>query len=76
MDVNGTRFHLILGEADWTPHIPQPESGEPDLWWAESGQSLSLRPILFRFPTPPGDKLPRPEDRRGAAADRYGNWYE
>lgn len=82
MDVNGTRLHLLLGEHDWMGQDDQASclstSDAPptaDLSWEKTLAVLRLRPLGFRFPIPPGDRLPRPEDRRGAARDRYGNWY-
>ncbi len=76
MDVNGTRFHLLLGQDDWDALIHSSgSSADPGLYWHEACASLSLCPLLFRFPTPPGDRLPRLQDRRGSDRDRYGNWY-
>ncbi len=79
MDVNGTRFHLLLGQRDWerqrfSVSRAAPEA-QPDLEWAEARTSLGLRSRLFHFPAPPGDKALLPQDRRGAGQDRYGNWY-
>ncbi len=70
-DVNGTRFHLLLGERDWAPLLA-PGSG---LTFDAERSGVGLEPQIFRFSTPPGDRPPRLEDRRGAARDRYGNWY-
>lgn len=87
MDVNGTRFHLLLGEDDWyacgdgrgTLRPPaaaaeQPDERLPDLVWNER-TGLTLRPLLFQFVTPPKDTAPSLHARRGAARDRFGNWY-
>ena len=68
MDVNGTRFHQLLGRADWARCAP------------DSGMALSdeatLKPLLLRLPPPAGTRRGDPAaDRRGAARDRYGNWY-
>jgi phage tail-like protein len=45
--------------------------------WDPVGQELTLRPCLVRFVAAPNDRLPDPNgsDRRGAARDRYGNFY-
>lgn len=82
MDVNGTRFHLLVGKHDWMgtqDRAPiMSSSGSPprqELCWDKTHAALSLRPLGFRFPTPPGDRLPHSEDRRGAGRDRYENWY-
>ena len=70
-DVNGTRFHLLLGRRDWEPLL----AADGGLVFDEEKNGVGLEPQLFRFATPPGDRPPRLEDRRGAARDRYGNWY-
>src|SRR5438309_1358435 len=77
MDVNGTRFHLLLGVSDWGRCSLQ-ESGEPPLLYAAGGDEVTLRPLPFRFRAPGRQGAPGPLDpgvRRGAARDRYRNWY-
>jgi hypothetical protein len=81
VDVNGTRFHLLLNEDDWhacgdgrgtlrPPDAEQPSEGHlPDLVWDER-TGLTLRPLLFQFVTPPKDTAPSLHVRRGAARDR------
>jgi phage tail-like protein len=71
VDVNGTRFHLLFGSRDWKPL----ETISTRLEWDEKRSAMHLLAVSFYFPTPPGDYLPRPDDRRGAGCDRYGNWY-
>lgn len=87
MDVNGTRFFIFLGEDDWYGNVKKPngkvkqtnlisgDSSRPDLIWDETYASLTLKPLVFRFPRPPGDRLLEPKHRRGAGRDGYGNWY-
>lgn len=87
MDVNGTRFQLLLGEDDWSACSdgrlkirPAPVSADDDaeaadLAWDRERSELTLRPLLFQFVTPPKDTPPSLSVRRGAAQDRYGNWY-
>ncbi len=87
MDVNGTRFHLLLNEDDWgacsdgrgtlRPSVSSPpdDSPLPDLVWNRERSELTLRPLLFQFVTPLKDTPPSLHVRRGAARDRYGNWY-
>lgn len=91
MDANGTRFHLILGYDDWArctdeaaeklgpalvaPPAPCAESSRAGLGWQSDRAELTLRPCLFQFQAAANDRAPAPEDRRGAARDRYGNWF-
>ncbi len=74
MDVNGTRFHLILGQREWLPAAT--DAGAPaaiDVEW--SGGAVRLRKLLPVFPSHAGDVPPGIDARRGAARDRYGHWY-
>lgn len=72
MDANNTRFHLLMGRHDWEPLL----TGEaPNPSWDGERNSLSLRPLLFRFKASPNNEVPDLENRRGAARDMYGNWY-
>lgn len=91
MDVNNTKFHLLLTQADWgrctlaqsgelLGKIWQSESeGEtiPDQQfdWNEETGEITLQPRLFKFTASPKDEKPNLVNRRGAARDRYGNWY-
>ena len=82
MDVNGTRFQLLLGEEDWAACSdgrvrirPASTAEVADLAWDSERSELTLRPLLFQFVTPPKDTPPSLSVRRGAARDRYGNWY-
>ncbi len=70
MDVNGTRFHLLLGQDDWARCTVA--SGA--VAWASERSELTLEPLLFRFP-PPAIATDPASARRGAARDRFGNWY-
>jgi phage tail-like protein len=88
MDANGTRFHLFLSREDWARcslEISQdnarllgdiwdssPPHHEGLIWDKEQGE-LTLEPQLFNFP--PNGSAPIVENRRGAARDRFGNWY-
>src|SRR5947209_13819874 len=69
MDVNNTRFHLLLGQNDW---LPAPHT---DLEWNAADQTLILARKIFVFPPRRGEQPPDPSQRRGAARDRFGNWY-
>lgn len=85
MDVNGTRFQLILGPADWGRCLGEPgrplvelwaePAGASDLAWAAATAELTLRPELAQFVASPFDRGPAQGQRRGAGRDRFGNWY-
>ena len=76
MDVNGSRFHLILGEGDWlTCRELNQTNGFTDVEYQSDRGMLSLRRKLHLFrPDRPSPPL-QPESRRGAVSDRFGNWY-
>jgi phage tail-like protein len=97
LDVNGTRYHLLLGEDDWrnctdASGVPlrlswkraQPDANSTklatvnnssQLAWDSRRNELTFQPRLFRF-TPARDaRPPALDNRRGAARDRYDNWY-
>ena len=71
MDINGTRFHLVLGRDGWLGDDPAPDG----LAWHAPDHTLRLAEVPFVFPERTGNRRLRPEDRRGADRDRYGNWY-
>src|SRR5688500_8638990 len=73
MDVNGSRFHLLIGERDWKPLLDgQADSG---LEWDPHCQGVGLKREVPRFPRNPGETPLGPGQRRGADRDRYGNFY-
>ncbi len=51
MDVNNTKFHLLTGKADWEK--VSTSSVDSNLFWDQKRNSLSLKPLLFRFRTRP-----------------------
>jgi phage tail-like protein len=74
VDVNGTRFHLILGEEEWLPVSESAE--EPSTRGVEwSAGAVRLRKLLPVFPSHRSDVPPGIDARRGAARDRHGHWY-
>jgi phage tail-like protein len=74
VDVNGTRFHLILGEREWRARGGS-ESGTAPAGVEWSGGAVRLRKLLPVFVSATGDAAPGLDQRRGAARDRYGHWY-
>lgn len=87
MDVNGTKFHLLLTRDDWGDSTSG-KNGETlrDIWkretdpeqkfdWDENANEITLQKQIFKFTASPKDEKPTLENRRGAARDRYGNWY-
>jgi phage tail-like protein len=90
MDVNQTRFHALLGKQDWEQCLEehaemglqrlrdawnQSPPAETELQWDDERSELTLRQKLQAYPPPKNDRPPTEQDRRGAARDRYGNWY-
>lgn len=73
MDVNDTRLHALYGARDWQQAIANPDS--VGVRWNTEQQDVSLMPELFLFPTPASEQSLTAADRRGAAADCYGNVY-
>jgi phage tail-like protein len=91
MDVNGTRFELLLGRDDWgactdesgaaLDELWDPRSGSPvsdaspQVAWYDHRNELTLLPEVFEFPAGTLDRPPRLTDRRGTGGDVYGNFY-
>jgi phage tail-like protein len=89
MDVNGTRYQLLLGMNDWgncsesddgtTPLSATwknagPCSG-PGVAWDDTHTELTLQSCLLQTVAPLSHTPTRLSDRRGADRDHYGNWY-
>jgi phage tail-like protein len=89
MDANQTRLHVALSQADWNRWTPAPAASSSaadsaaKAIWNTNSHELTLRPLPFRFNAGKGDRPPKlgvpgddaSADRRGAARDRFGNWY-
>lgn len=90
MNVNGSRFHLLLGATDWgacTTTASRPKRLDT-LWerllvapdpnipvYDESIGRLMLAPLVEAIPDTLGEKRFTATDHRDAAADRNGNLY-
>lgn len=88
MDVNASRFHVLVTESDWVNRsvISQGTDNEPELEWDGVAGGLRLRAKLFAFrlPTatavltsPPLNNADNPAGQtgRGGVFDVYGNLY-
>lgn len=89
MDVNGTKFHLLLGRPDWGTRCTNAEGtttlasifdasedgGDADFSWDERREELTLGSRVFQFTPSKGNAAVDLSGRRGAAADAYGNVY-
>jgi phage tail-like protein len=83
MDSNQTRFHLLLGRDDWAGCTNQDGSGAfqpvpdigPPFSWNSSRSEITLGKRVNLFPSAPANQAPTIDQRRGAAQDRFGNWY-
>lgn len=87
MDANGTRYHLLLGRADWAAchdgqhtladlwNASPPDDEQSSVAWNERHASVTLRALPFQFPAVTRQPNLDLSQRRGAARDRYGNWY-
>lgn len=77
---------MLLGEPDWAACLDA--QGRPlalswqaspphgtQLKWNGERQELTLKDRLFKFIAAQNDRAPELKDRRGAARDRFGNWY-
>ena len=78
MDANGSRYHALVTQGDWTARA------QPDAHWAwlpdDSAHAaalgqLVLKPLLFEFKASSAAALPEPSSRAGGVFDAYGNLY-
>ncbi len=88
MDANETRYHLLLGRADWANCLAADGRPLAEHWltspvlhnescldWYTANDELTLQARLVQFKTSPYDDVLTFNRRRGAGRDRYGNWY-
>jgi len=78
-DVNGTRYHLLLGRPDWDGSqvdLEKTPSGKR-LWeYDDDRQVLRLQAEVFTFRQQGSAATPlSPNDRRDSDRDSYGHWY-
>src|SRR5579864_8133939 len=89
MEVNGTRYQLLLGKNDWG-NCSESDDGTaplgaawsdagpcsgPGVSWDEARAELTLQSCLFQTLAPLTHTPTSRNDRRGADRDHYGNWY-
>lgn len=76
MDVNGTRFQLIQGKADWLACLADGQSiPSAELALDNATQTITLSPLLPVVAPPRSGAPLDPAQRRGAAIDRLGHAY-
>ncbi|MER0169345.1 MAG: hypothetical protein DU489_01780 [Nitrosomonas sp.] len=77
MNVNDSRFHLLLGQDDWNRCLVRQDKGavEPLPVWDATLNELSLQSKPILLAATPGESHLTLDARRSAAADRYGNIY-
>ena len=91
MNVNGARFQLLLGRADWGRCMADddatvsleamwqaggsPSAGDATPAWDGARHELTLRPLPIALPATAGEQPLSLDARRSAAADRHGNVY-
>jgi phage tail-like protein len=83
MDSNRTRFHLLLGRDDWarctlddgSSMFDTVQLAGPSFSWNPARSEVTLGVRVNLFHSAPGNKPPTIAQRRGAAQDRFGNFY-
>jgi phage tail-like protein len=71
MGANGSRYHALISEKDWTASLPKPVS-EADLEW--NGIALTLKAQVFEFKAGTQERdLGEEQSGRGGVFDAYGN---
>ncbi len=77
MNVNDSRFHLLLGQDDWNRCLVRQDKGavEPLPVWDATLNELRLQSKPVLLAATPGESPLTLDARRSAAADRYGNIY-
>ncbi|HEY3838561.1 MAG TPA: phage tail protein, partial [Bryobacteraceae bacterium] len=80
MDANQTPYQLILGQNDWAQCTDDTgksifTSPAQEFSWNAARSEVTLGVRLNVFHSPPGNVAPEIGERRGAAQDRFGNFY-
>jgi phage tail-like protein len=83
IDSNQTRFHLLLGQNDWAQCTTEagrpifvPGLDSPFLFsWDAARSETTLGVRINIFHSAPANVPPKMKQRRGAAQDRFGNFY-
>jgi phage tail-like protein len=83
LNANQTRFHLLLGRGDWSQCTADtglqvfvsPAGAVAPFSWDQNHSELTLGARINVFHGAPKDIPPTLDQRRGAAQDRFGNWY-
>ena len=87
IDVNGTRYHLLLGREDWASRgrtasgplgdqfATSEGGGDAEASWDARRHEVTLGTRVFHFLSAPGNRTVNISERRGSAADRFGNVY-
>jgi phage tail-like protein len=83
MDSNQTRFHLVLGQADWArcttdtgaPLFATNAPSQAPFYWNASRSEITLGVRINVFHSSAGNQPPTLDARRGAAQDRFGNFF-
>jgi phage tail-like protein len=83
MDANRTRYQLLLGRDDWSrcttedgvPAFGAGSSASPDFSWDAARNQITLGVRVNVFHSTPGEQPVTDDQRRGAAQDRFGNFY-
>ncbi len=73
MDINGTRYHILNGRDDWEALLLEQRVRE--LLWDREQNYLSLLPEILQVPTSASSQRLTETDCRGAAQDRFGNFF-
>jgi phage tail-like protein len=83
MDSNQTRFHLVLGQSDWARCTTDTgallfatnNQSQAPFYWNATRSEVTLGVRINVFHSSAGNQPPTLDARRGAAQDRFGNFF-